>query len=272
MSTTCRSVRWRCRRAGGDDPSVARSRRRPAVRRPGPAGRSDLRARRRHRARPWPRSSAAWRACRWPSSWSPPASARCRRRVLVRRLDSTLDLRGPDVDLPDRQRTLRATVVWSHDLLDEPERALLARLSVCLGGATLDTAEAVGAVDGDLDVPEVLSSLVGPQPGDAHRHRGGRAALPHARGGAHLRRGTAARARRGDRHPGTAGPATSPSVSAAAGIGLSGPDRRPLAGPPGRRDGRSAGGRALGRGHRPRRTRGRARRAARPLVVVPAGC
>ena len=80
--------------------------------------------------------------------------------MLLRRLDRALDLAG-DVDAPDRQRTLRTTIAWSHDLLAEPERALLARLSVCAGGCTLDTAEAVGAADGDLDVLEALSTLVG---------------------------------------------------------------------------------------------------------------
>jgi predicted ATPase len=80
--------------------------------------------------------------------------------VLVRRMDRALDLRG-DADAPDRQRTLRDTIAWSHDLLLEPERTLLARLSVCAGGCTLDTAEAIGAVDGDIDVLEALSTLVG---------------------------------------------------------------------------------------------------------------
>ena len=81
--------------------------------------------------------------------------------ALLRRLDRALDMRAAEVDVPDRQRTLRATVGWSHDLLDDDAKALLARLSVCAAGATIDTAEAVGAVDGDLDVPEVLSDLVG---------------------------------------------------------------------------------------------------------------
>jgi predicted ATPase len=80
--------------------------------------------------------------------------------VLVRRLDRALDLRG-DADAPDRQRTLRDTIAWSHELLPEAERTLLARLSVCAGGCTLDTAEAIGAVDGDVDVLEALSTLVG---------------------------------------------------------------------------------------------------------------
>ena len=84
--------------------------------------------------------------------------------VLVRRLgdrlDRSLDLAAGPVDLPRRQRTLRATVEWSHSLLDEAERALLARLSVFAGAWTLEGAEAVGAVEGDLDVLDVLSSLV----------------------------------------------------------------------------------------------------------------
>src|SRR4051794_6347542 len=81
--------------------------------------------------------------------------------AVLRRLDRTLDLPAADVDTPDRQRTLRATIGWSHDLLSEAERALLARLSVCAGGCTLDTAEAIGQVDGDVDVLETLSALVG---------------------------------------------------------------------------------------------------------------
>ncbi|SNS19404.1 Predicted ATPase [Geodermatophilus pulveris] len=89
--------------------------------------------------------------------------------LLLARLDraldgvpaAALDLADPDVDAPARQRTLRATISWSHDLLDGAGRALLARLSVCADGCTLDTAEAVGAADGDLDVVETLSDLVG---------------------------------------------------------------------------------------------------------------
>jgi predicted ATPase len=84
--------------------------------------------------------------------------------LLLRRLSSALDpvleLRDPDVDVPDRQRTLGATIAWSHELLSERERALLARLSICASGCTMDTAEAIGAVDGDVDVLEALSALV----------------------------------------------------------------------------------------------------------------
>ncbi|HYT09490.1 MAG TPA: DUF4062 domain-containing protein [Mycobacteriales bacterium] len=83
--------------------------------------------------------------------------------VLLRRLGDrlpSLDMAAGPVDLPSRQRTLRATVEWSYSLLGAAERALLARLSVFAGAWTLDGADAVGAVDGDLDVLDTLSSLV----------------------------------------------------------------------------------------------------------------
>jgi predicted ATPase len=52
-------------------------------------------------------------------------------------------------DTPARQRTLRATLDWSYGLLAEPERRLLARLSVFVGAATLDAIEAVGENAGE---------------------------------------------------------------------------------------------------------------------------
>ena len=61
-----------------------------------------------------------------------------------------------------RHRTLRATIDWSHDLLAEPERVLLRRLSVFRGGWTLEAAEAVcpsGAV-ASQDVLDLLTALV----------------------------------------------------------------------------------------------------------------
>jgi predicted ATPase/DNA-binding CsgD family transcriptional regulator len=56
---------------------------------------------------------------------------------------------------PRRHQTLRALVDWSHDLLTEPERALLRRLSVFAGGWTLEAAEAVCA-----DAPTPLAEDV----------------------------------------------------------------------------------------------------------------
>ena len=46
-------------------------------------------------------------------------------------------------DLPERQRTLRGAIEWSHDLLDDPDRRLFARFAVMAGGATLEHTERV---------------------------------------------------------------------------------------------------------------------------------
>ena len=61
-----------------------------------------------------------------------------------------------------RHRTLRATLDWSHQLLDEPERELFGRLSVFAGGLTLEAAEAVGAGSGidEDNVLDLMSRLV----------------------------------------------------------------------------------------------------------------
>jgi predicted ATPase len=81
-------------------------------------------------------------------------------QALLDRLNERFDALGEgSTDLPERQRTLRATVEWSHELLDEHERALFARLSVFSGGFYLEAAEAVCAVEGQ-DVLETLASLL----------------------------------------------------------------------------------------------------------------
>jgi predicted ATPase/class 3 adenylate cyclase len=63
--------------------------------------------------------------------------------------------------LPERHRTLRGAIAWSHDLLDPAGRALFARLSVFTAGWTLESAEAVcDPVGLGLDPLEGLTSLV----------------------------------------------------------------------------------------------------------------
>jgi predicted ATPase/DNA-binding SARP family transcriptional activator/Tfp pilus assembly protein PilF len=80
---------------------------------------------------------------------------------LQARLERRLELlTGGPRDLPARQQTLRATLDWSHDLLDAAEQRLLARLAVFAGGCTLAAAEAVGDTDGDPD-SSVLDALTG---------------------------------------------------------------------------------------------------------------
>jgi predicted ATPase len=68
--------------------------------------------------------------------------------ALLRRLERRLPLlTGGPADLPERQRTLRSTLTWSHDLLAPGEQTLFRRLAVFAGGWTPDAAEAVCADD-----------------------------------------------------------------------------------------------------------------------------
>ncbi len=81
--------------------------------------------------------------------------------TLLDRLGDRIDLPSSgSVDLPDRQRTLRATLDWSHRLLDAREQALFARVAVFTGGASLDAVEAICGGESVGDVLETLSSLL----------------------------------------------------------------------------------------------------------------
>jgi hypothetical protein len=75
--------------------------------------------------------------------------------ALLERLADRLDALKGTRDAEDRHLTLRTTIAWSYDLLDEEEQALFARLGVFRGGCTLETAEVVS--DADLDT---LASLL----------------------------------------------------------------------------------------------------------------
>ena len=83
-------------------------------------------------------------------------------KELLARLERRLPLLTAGArDLPDRQRTMRDAIAWSYELLNSTEQAVLCRLSVFVGGGTLEAAEAVcaGPEDTDLDVIATIESL-----------------------------------------------------------------------------------------------------------------
>jgi predicted ATPase/transcriptional regulator with XRE-family HTH domain len=84
-------------------------------------------------------------------------------RQLRERLDEKLRLlTGGSRDVLPRHRTLRALIDWSHDLLDERERALFRRLGIFRKGFSLEGAVAVGSSQdlAELDAFDALASLV----------------------------------------------------------------------------------------------------------------
>jgi predicted ATPase/DNA-binding SARP family transcriptional activator len=77
-------------------------------------------------------------------------------QALRQRLDARLTvLAGGPRDLPARQQTLRETIAWSVDLLDDATRLVFARMAVFPGGASLEAVESVCGADLDE-----LASLV----------------------------------------------------------------------------------------------------------------
>ncbi|MGI8424454.1 MAG: ATP-binding protein [Chloroflexota bacterium] len=94
------------------------------------------------------------------------AASRARSLVveqIAQRLDDRFRLLtgGSRTALP-RQQTLRALVDWSYDLLSDADKAVLRRLSVFMGGCTLEAAETVCAEDGveTWEVVDVIDQLV----------------------------------------------------------------------------------------------------------------
>jgi tetratricopeptide (TPR) repeat protein len=75
---------------------------------------------------------------------------------ILERLDQSLPLlTGGARDGPERQRTLRATIGWSYELLSPEEQRLFRALAVFVGGFAVEAAERVAGADLDL-----LQSLV----------------------------------------------------------------------------------------------------------------
>ncbi len=95
-------------------------------------------------------------------------------------------------DLPARQQTLRSAIDWSYDLLTEAEQRLFRRLSVFVGGFTLESAAAVCDVSSSEEsvVLDMLAALVRQQPGPHSRRGRWRATLRHAGNNPRVRRGS----------------------------------------------------------------------------------
>jgi len=80
--------------------------------------------------------------------------------ALLDRLSKSLDALGTGTaDMPERQRTLRATVEWSVGLLDDAERSLLEIMAIFAGGWTVEAAAEVAGLEEDrtLDLTEALA-------------------------------------------------------------------------------------------------------------------
>lgn len=84
----------------------------------------------------------------------PPAALLAR---LTRRLPA---LTQGGCDRPARQRTMRAAIAWSDNLLSAAERRLFRQLAVFVGGWTLEAAQAVADADGTGDMLDGIKSLV----------------------------------------------------------------------------------------------------------------
>jgi predicted ATPase/class 3 adenylate cyclase len=79
---------------------------------------------------------------------------------ILARVAQRLDLLKGGRDAEARQQTLRATIEWSFDLLSPAEQELFARLSIFVGGCTLEAVEEVCEADLDMLQSLVNKSLV----------------------------------------------------------------------------------------------------------------
>jgi predicted ATPase/DNA-binding XRE family transcriptional regulator/Tfp pilus assembly protein PilF len=91
-------------------------------------------------------------------------------QALLARLSRPLDLlTGGARDLPARQQTLRATIAWSYELLDQPEQRLFRLLAVFFGGCGVEAVEALAQpAPHGISALDMLTSLL--DKSMLHRH------------------------------------------------------------------------------------------------------
>ena len=116
--------------------------------------------------------------------------------ALLGRLDRALPLlTGGARDLPERQRTLSNTIAWSYDLLSQVEQGVFRRLSVFVGGGTLDALAAICAADCAPEVLDTVESLVDKSllriEGQRHRPSGQKVVRRRGEGQAPIAKGEA---------------------------------------------------------------------------------
>jgi len=80
-------------------------------------------------------------------------------RTILGRFSAALDLRAVTASSPDRQKTLRDTIAWSHDLLSPEQQTLFRRLGVFAAGADVDAVIAVASLD-ENDVLDLITGLL----------------------------------------------------------------------------------------------------------------
>jgi predicted ATPase len=80
--------------------------------------------------------------------------------AMLERLESRLELPSGGAGYPERQRTMRAALDWSFELLDADEQAVFARTAVFRGGWTIAAFEAICAAPAGGDALDALASLV----------------------------------------------------------------------------------------------------------------
>lgn len=83
-------------------------------------------------------------------------------QAMLTHIEHRLDfLTGGARDLPTRQQTLRNTIAWSYDLLDQNEQVLFRRLSIFVRGCTFKAIEAVvGEFPDQVSILDLLESLL----------------------------------------------------------------------------------------------------------------